>query len=88
MDIYDSSLIKIMCKDQYLKDKGITEDLLEECVMRAMNILESKTTNNYRIQNAIKKEEESRRLAVIAEKEARELIESSLMIKNNRKNKN
>lgn len=82
MDIYDESLIKLMCKDSVLKERGITENILEECVIRAMKTLENKNMDNFKIQNAIINEEKTKKAALIAEKQAKELIQNSLNIKN------
>ena len=81
MEFQDSSLIRIMCKDSVLKERGITENMLEECVLRAMKVLESRNTDRYKIQNAIINEEKTKKAALIAEIEAKELIKNSLNIK-------
>ena len=81
MDIYDESLIKIMCKDDILKKHGITEDMLEQCVIRAMKYLESKNIDKYKIQNAILNQDKTQKAAIIAEKQVKDLIETSLNIK-------
>tara|TARA_B100001175_G_C19510816_1_gene643743 strand:+ start:1744 stop:1998 length:255 start_codon:yes stop_codon:yes gene_type:complete len=81
MEFQDSSLIRIMCNDSVLKERGITENMLEECVIRAMKFLESKNTDRYKIQNAIINEEKTKKAALIAEIEAKELIKNSLNIK-------
>ena len=80
MDIYDDSLIKLMCKDKVLKERGITESLLEDCVMRAMKIMESKNVDNFKIQNAIINEEKTKKAAKIAEIQAKELMKHTLNI--------
>ena len=38
MEFQDSSLIRIMCNDSVLKERGITENMLEECVIRAYEV--------------------------------------------------
>lgn len=81
MDIYDESLIKVMCNDNALKKRGITQDILEQCVIRAMKYLESKNKDQYKIQNAILNEDKTKKAAIIAEKQVKELIETSLDIK-------
>lgn len=81
MEIYDESLIKIMCNDQCLRQRGVTEDMLEHSLMRAMKYLESKRIDNYKIQNAILNQEITKKSALIAEKQVKELIENSQNIK-------
>ena len=46
-----------------------------------MKFLESKNTDRYKIQNAIINEEKTKKAALIAEIEAKELIKNSLNIK-------
>jgi hypothetical protein len=81
MEIYDESLIKIMSKDDTLRERGVTEDMLEQSLIRAMKYLESKRIDNYKIQNAILNQERTKKAALIAEKQVKELIENSQNIK-------
>ena len=81
MDIYDESLIKVMCNDNILKNRGITEEMLEQCLIRAMKYLENKNIDQYKIQNAIINQDKTKKAACIAEQQVKDLIESSLNIK-------
>lgn len=81
MEIYDESLIKIMSRDHTLRERGVTEDMLEQSLIRAMKYLESKRIDNYKIQNAILNQERTKKAALIAEKQVKELIENSQNIK-------
>ena len=47
-----------------------------------MKYLESKNIDQYKIQNAILNEDKTKKAAIIAEKQVKELIETSLDIKN------
>jgi hypothetical protein len=49
-----------------------------------MKILEERNSDEYKIQNAIVREKQTKKAALIAEKEARDLIEQSLYIRNNK----
>ena len=80
MEINDECLIKCMARDKVLVDRGVTEEMLFDSLCRAMKYMESRNSDMYRIQNAISREKQTKVAALIAEKEASDLIKNSLSI--------
>lgn len=80
MEINDECLIKCMARDKILIDRGITEEMLFDSLCRAMKYMESRNSDTFRIQNAISREKQTKEAALIAEKEASDLIKNSLSI--------
>ena len=80
MEINDECLIKCMARDKVLVDRGVTEEMLFDSLCRAMKYMESRNNDMYRIQNAISREKQTKVAALIAEKEASDLIKNSLSI--------
>tara|TARA_B000000475_G_C15750822_1_gene346873 strand:- start:2 stop:250 length:249 start_codon:yes stop_codon:yes gene_type:complete len=80
MEINDESLIRFMAKDKVLMDKGITEEILFDSLCRAMKYMENKNSDIYKVQNAVNREKHTKTAAMIAEKEANDLIKNSLSI--------
>jgi len=82
MEFSDESLIHIMAHDSIFIKAGISNEMLVNSVYNAMKILEERNSDEYKIQNAIVRETQTKQAALIAEKEAKDLIEQSLYIRN------
>tara|TARA_B110001450_G_C17388156_1_gene386544 strand:+ start:30 stop:284 length:255 start_codon:yes stop_codon:yes gene_type:complete len=82
MEFSDESLIDIMAHDSIFIKAGISKEMIVKSVYNAMKNLEERNSEEYKIQNAIVREKHTKQAALIAEKEARELIEQSLYIRN------